>query len=280
MKKSCLCKSKPTIVENGIQGEMCCQMCGVVILNKMESTSLVNAGTTSLGSCKGPQKNAEHSENIPQRLGCDEARLAMSRWTPGNRDDAIMKRTDDLMRILEPMLARIVASSIMIAESVMLLRRLVCDNYAKGMERLTLCAAIVMSICRVYGRTRWRNLLVVCVGANKIKKVRHVSADIMFKYELNSFFISELTKRIISRMCDDINRDDLLLPAINSYESMARLGITYGKNPYVVAAYALSIFTKTMMSREEFSSAVGVRRNSIYRFAIGYKKLSQRQQKK
>ena len=244
---------KPTMVNDEVAGETLCSVCGVVVREKEPSTARVVEGRHETF-----HKHVGNSSSVTE--------FATTRWVA---NDATTKCHAELTQILVPMLEHMSVPKMIMNEAKLLIRRMVSDGFAKGKTRLTLCAGIALALCRVHGRIITCKELARLTGTN-VKKIRRVSLDIMELYDLQSLSIEDRTRRILSRMCTDIGRPDLLRPALGTYNSVLLSGYPTGKNPCVVAAHALGIHAGSVMSKKQFAETVGVQRQSLHRYVTGY----------
>ena len=251
----CLCASGPAIIQDEVAGEALCSACGTVVYER-EASDMWDC-EDKLATPRGMME-----------VGSNDVKFAMVRW---GRSDAVLGRHAELTRLLAPVLKHVSASSIMIDETNSLLRRIIHNEFAKGKTKLTLCVGLVLAVCRIHGRVVTCNELAELTGTN-VKKIRRMSTDIMVRYNMKPLSIQDRTKRIISRMCADIGRPDLLRPALDTYCTMARRGHTAGKNPHNVAASALGRHTDSIMSKEQFFKVVGVHRHNISRYTAKHDK--------
>ena len=251
--KPCVCDVEPTIINDENRGEMLCSECGTVFCEKE-----VNMMWVGEDSRYGTfHRAAGNNDSVTKFV--TTSRIA---------SDITGKRCAELARMLTPILEHVSASKIMIGEAELLIRRMISDGFAKGKNRLALCAGIVLAICRVYGRMVKREELAMLTGTG-FKKVSRVSMDVMERYGLKSLSIEDRTRRVLSRMCVDIGEPGLLRPALDTYNAMLLAGHAAGKRPYVVAAYVLGLHTKRIMSEEKFAESVGVSYLSMRRYVGG-----------
>ena len=119
-----------------------------------------------------------------------------------------------------PMLEHVCAPGYVTDEAVALVRRMSSDGFARGRPRQVLCAGTVLAACRVHGRTVRREG-VAEITCTDCKTVSRVARMIMERYGLEPASVEERTRRILSRMCADIDEPGLVRRVLRTYDSRA-----------------------------------------------------------
>lgn len=247
----CLCKNGPDVVNDEVAGETLCGACGTVV-HEREAVAAWDNECGRAVLCDDWNSSGDAAEFMTtKRIVCNMT----------------AKRCAEMVNIAAPILEYVGASSIMTEEANALIRRMINDGYTKWKTRQTVCTGVVLAVCNMYGTVVKPKDLFAYTGTSPTK-VRRLASDMMARYNMRPLSAYEKTKRIISKMCHDTGRPELLRLAVNAYESMVRNGLTTGKNPYTVAAYALGIHVEQYMSKKRFAEIVGVDRANMHRYAV------------
>ena len=248
---SCLCAAGPTRVTDDPAGETVCRACGTVLEEKTMQAGWNGAAVRAGRGWRG-------------RI----ARYAITKYTitmhiayrPANAG------RDALLRTVVPMLEHVCAPGYVADEAVALVRRMSSDGFARGRPRQVLCAGTVLVACRVHGRTVRREE-VAEITCTDCKAVSRVARMIMERYGLEPASVEERTRRILSRMCADIDEPGLVRRVLRTYDSVLSAGMASGRSPYVTAACIMRIHTRRFMPEARLAVAVGVPMASMRRYA-------------
>lgn len=244
----CMCAAEPVPVCDEHTGETVCGACGTVLEERAARAVWEGAPMES-------GRGAHTSRRVTRYV-----------TTQRMADGSAHASRDALLRKLAPILEHVSATGAITDEATTLARRMCTDGFAKNRPRMNLCAGVVLAACRIHGRIIRREEVAEMTGTDS-RKISRIARVITARYGLKPLPVEERTRRILSRMCDDVGEPALLRPALRTYESMLLTGHTAGKSPYVVAAKALRHHAVRIMPDARFAAAVGVPCNHMNRYS-------------